>query len=405
MKNNDFIYDWIDFVAEHKEAKKLVLKEQETKKIGDVNVIVKHGLEFRSSERTKPIKGVVIHHTAGNTPSATFATLKYSKSPKSTNYEVDKDGTIYEYIPADRVSWATGGGANEHTIGIDLTHLSGAKWPPAQIDAVRRLVQALAKKYNFGLVVAPDKGPMRWPEWQKEGGGYTLFRHRNFVNTGCPENFPMDQLTSGGSSVSSGPENLTKFDISKPETYLPSLLPTSDDEEPGVLSKAYDYIKDLGSSAWEGIKSLFTESIDEKLFHVQDKSKNKIYENNKKYFDSLLMFLKKELKITKPVKIILEEDDKNSKKVLGRTGGYVNQENKIHIFVTNRHIKDVLRSLAHEMVHHRQNIRGDFSKNEPTIHGYAQQNPHLRKMEKEAYLKGNITFRDWEDDYKYRGKK
>jgi hypothetical protein len=71
MRNDNLTHDWLDFVAEHKEANKLVLKEQETKKIGDVNVIVKHGLEFRSSERTKPIKGVVIHHTAGNTPSNT----------------------------------------------------------------------------------------------------------------------------------------------------------------------------------------------------------------------------------------------------------------------------------------------------------------------------------------------
>tara|TARA_Y100000592_G_C5277800_1_gene224865 strand:- start:65 stop:601 length:537 start_codon:yes stop_codon:yes gene_type:complete len=32
--------------------------------------------------------------------------------------------------------------------------------------------------------------------------------------------------------------------------------------------------------------------------------------------------------------------------------------------------------------------------------GYAQKNPHLRNMEKEAYLKGNMCFRDWEDSYK-----
>ena len=64
------------------------------------------------------------------------------------------------------------------------------------------------------------------------------------------------------------------------------------------------------------------------------------------------------------------------------------------------HIKDILRSLAHEVVHHRQNIRGEFKKKGPTINGYAQSNPHLRKMEREAYLKGNIHFRDWEDNYK-----
>ncbi|MDP2649551.1 MAG: hypothetical protein Q8P10_01780, partial [bacterium] len=34
--------------------------------------------------------------------------------------------------------------------------------------------------------------------------------------------------------------------------------------------------------------------------------------------------------------------------------------------------------------------------------GYAQKNPHLREMEREAYEKGNMLFRDWEDDYKKR---
>lgn len=146
-------------------------------------------------------------------------------------------------------------------------------------------------------------------------------------------------------------------------------------------------------------------SVDEKLFKIQDNSKNKIYKEHQKYIDALLLFLKKELKITKPVKITFEEDKENSKKVLGRTGGYVNEDSRIHVFVTDRHIKDVMRSLAHEMVHHRQNIRGEFKEKDPTIHGYAQKNPHLRKMEKEAYLKGNMIFRDWEDNYKYRGKK
>jgi len=32
--------------------------------------------------------------------------------------------------------------------------------------------------------------------------------------------------------------------------------------------------------------------------------------------------------------------------------------------------------------------------------GYAQSNEHLREMEKEAYLEGNMTLRDWEDKYK-----
>ncbi len=35
-----------------------------------------------------------------------------------------------------------------------------------------------------------------------------------------------------------------------------------------------------------------------------------------------------------------------------------------------------------------------------TEEGYAQSDPHMRKMEEEAYLQGNMMFRDWEDSCK-----
>jgi hypothetical protein len=151
--------------------------------------------------------------------------------------------------------------------------------------------------------------------------------------------------------------------------------------------------------------SLIKENLDKKIFNFKDKTKNHLYRKYQKYFDSLLDHLKKELNIDKSVRIVLEDDEENGKKVLGRTGGYINQEIKIHIFCSGRHIKDIMRSLSHEMVHHKQNLRGEFKHPEPTTKGYAQSNKHLRKMEEEAYLKGNILFRDWEDNYKYRGEK
>ena len=166
---------------------------------------------------------------------------------------------------------------------------------------------------------------------------------------------------------------------------------------------SYDWIDLLKDS--ESYSRLICENKAQEIFNIDDKTDKKIYTKYKKYFDSLLNHLKKELKIDKPVDIILEEDKKNGDKVLGRTGGYINQEIKIHIFCSGRHIKDIMRSLSHEMVHHKQNLRGEFKEHEPTKHGYAQTNKHLRKMEEEAYLKGNILFRDWEDNYKYRGER
>ena len=61
--------------------------------------------------------------------------------------------------------------------------------------------------------------------------------------------------------------------------------------------------------------------------------------------------------------------------------------------------RKILRSYAHELIHHCQNERGDLAPEKmKTINkNYAQECPHMRKMEEEAYLEGNMCFRDWED--------
>jgi len=363
MKNDNLTYDWLDFVALQKDHKKSIIKENITKVENDLV----------REPRPGKIEGIVIHHTHTNNPKSTLSVL--TQRGFSTNYEVDQEGNVYEYLdPSQYKALATGGGANEHTLAIDVTHVGNDAFPPAQIQALKKLINDLANKYGFELKLAPDQGPMKWNEWKATGENYTLFRHRNFVATGCPMNLPMEELVSGV-------------------------------ETPDVLAKAYDYIKDLGSSAYQGIKSVFTESLNKKIFSINDESKDKIYTKYQKYFDSLLKYLEKELKLTKPVKINLLNDEKNADKVLGKTGSYINHREEIVIYTTGRHVKDIMRSLAHELVHHRQNIRGEFENHEPTKHGYAQSNKHLRKMEKEAYLKGNVHFRDWEDNYKYRGEK
>ena len=55
---------------------------------------------------------------------------------------------------------------------------------------------------------------------------------------------------------------------------------------------------------------------------------------------------------------------------------------------------------AHELIHHVQNLRGDLEMGDASSATYAQDDEHMRDMEKEAYLKGNLLFRDWEDFYK-----
>lgn len=86
------------------------------------------------------------------------------------------------------------------------------------------------------------------------------------------------------------------------------------------------------------------------------------------------------------------------------TGYYDPQTMCITVYIHGRHPKDVLRTYAHELIHHSQNLAGDLtaqameSANDPQ---YAQNNPHLRKMEEDANLRGSMLFRDWTDNKKH----
>ena len=99
-------------------------------------------------------------------------------------------------------------------------------------------------------------------------------------------------------------------------------------------------------------------------------------------------------------KLILRQNKENAKNLLGRTAYYSPSDMSIVLYITNRHPKDICRSFSHELVHHHQNERGDLDLGDASSPTYAQDDKHMRKMEMEAYLKGNMLFRDWEDWYK-----
>ena len=96
----------------------------------------------------------------------------------------------------------------------------------------------------------------------------------------------------------------------------------------------------------------------------------------------------------------LRQDDENAEGIFGKTAYYSPNDMSIVLYITNRHPKDICRSFSHELVHHHQNERGDLKMGDSSQATYAQDDPHMRKMEMEAYLKGNMLFRDWEDKVK-----
>ena len=119
-----------------------------------------------------------------------------------------------------------------------------------------------------------------------------------------------------------------------------------------------------------------------------------------KLSQQFLPYAQKRLGFDKPVGINLISDPQNAKNPLGKTAYYDPNQLEVTVFVDKRHVKDILRSMSHELVHHTQNCRGEFDGGVQTGPGYAQEDGHMREMEKEAYLEGQMLLRDFEDNLK-----
>lgn len=117
-------------------------------------------------------------------------------------------------------------------------------------------------------------------------------------------------------------------------------------------------------------------------------------------------FAKQKLGFEEPAKVKYVVDDlENYENPLGKTAYYSPDNKTVTLFTLNRHPKDILRSFAHELTHHAQHCRGEFDGNMNLNDGYAQDDPHMRKMEEEAYLNGGMLVRDWTDNLQKNNQK
>tara|TARA_R110002020_G_scaffold212947_1_gene419623 strand:- start:175 stop:795 length:621 start_codon:yes stop_codon:yes gene_type:complete len=124
-----------------------------------------------------------------------------------------------------------------------------------------------------------------------------------------------------------------------------------------------------------------------------------------KMMDSFYPYAKEQLGFDKDAVVIFESDPENAKLSLAKTGYYDPQTYTVTVYITDRHPKDIMRSVAHELTHHTQNCRGEnLMATGVGEQGYAQSDPHLRSMEQEAYEQADsqlgLLFRDWEDHVK-----
>jgi hypothetical protein len=88
----------------------------------------------------------------------------------------------------------------------------------------------------------------------------------------------------------------------------------------------------------------------------------------------------------------VNDDDENANDLMGKTAFYDPNQREIVLYTLNRHPKDVMRSFAHEMIHHIQNLEDRLGNITTTD---TREDDHLTQIEKEAYTDGNLTFRKW----------
>ena len=94
---------------------------------------------------------------------------------------------------------------------------------------------------------------------------------------------------------------------------------------------------------------------------------------------------------------LINNDSKNADDILGKTAYYNPNNHNIVLYTYNRHPKDILRSYAHEMIHHMQNLENRIN----NIQGQnINEDEYLAELEREAYEKGNMLFRGWENNLK-----
>ena len=92
---------------------------------------------------------------------------------------------------------------------------------------------------------------------------------------------------------------------------------------------------------------------------------------------------------------LIDGDSENASNFLGKTAYYDPENKHIVLYTEGRHPKDIVRSYAHEMIHHIQNLEGrlgDITTTDTTEDDY------LTKLEQEANLRGTMMFRGWTDN-------
>lgn len=114
--------------------------------------------------------------------------------------------------------------------------------------------------------------------------------------------------------------------------------------------------------------------------------------NLKEHIEDIIKFLRSiEFQIDPIPNVKIDDTENDPDDIFIKTGYY--DGNSIVLFTSNRHIKDILRTFCHEIVHHYQHLRDPENYQKLNFEGSIYDNKGLKDMEREAYEKGNLLFR------------
>ncbi len=129
-----------------------------------------------SAGRPFGIKGVTIHHMAGDLNAAQCNSI-WGANGCSAHYSVDRNGYIVQHVNDTDRAYACGdgigtGGGNDTTISIEHANSARGPWTvhEAAIESGAHLVAALCLYYGLGR-----------PAWM-----VNVFPHKHWSSTACP---------------------------------------------------------------------------------------------------------------------------------------------------------------------------------------------------------------------------
>ena len=117
------------------------------------------------------------------------------------------------------------------------------------------------------------------------------------------------------------------------------------------------------------------------------------------WIEEIVKFLRTKMDIDPLPKIRLDQTSNPEDELFIKTGYYEPVSNELVLFIDNRHIKDILRTFCHEMVHRNQNLADPDGFASKTSNLPLAEDEELKQIESEAFLYGNLLFREFTERY------